>query len=118
MRVNSPPTAANNQSLLEAIRQKEAAIARELAAAREAAVKELEEATEQARQIVAQAATDGRLAGEEARHTLLQEIEAETAAIITAAERQALALRNISNDDLQTAVNQAVRIIAPTGDEP
>jgi vacuolar-type H+-ATPase subunit H len=104
-------TAENKQSLLGAIRQKESTITRQLAAARDAAEKEVEAAEKQARQMVHQAAEDGRLEGEAARRSRLEEIEQEAAEIEARAWDEAGALNNMDEDTLAAAVNQALNLI-------
>jgi len=107
-------SADNNPSLLAEIRQTERKIARELAAAREAAARALEEASVQARHITTQAAENGRLEGEAARRKAMEAIELEATAIIAQAEKQADSLRHINEDALAAAANQAVKIITGT----
>jgi vacuolar-type H+-ATPase subunit H len=114
MRVQSNQTAEISQSLLGAVRQKESTITRQLAAARNAAQNEIEEAKKRARQIVDQATEDGRLAGEVARRSALAEIELEATEIETQAGKEADALKNLDEETLKMAVNQALNII--TGD--
>lgn len=108
--------AENNQLLLGAIRQKESSINRQLAAARDAAEKEVAAAQLKARQIIDQAVEDGRLEGEAAFKEALSDIEQEAAEIETQARKEAEASKNLAEETLNTAVNQIIKII--TGSNP
>lgn len=111
MNETSGQTAENNQSLLGTIRKKESAITRRLAAARDAAEKEVEAAKKEARQLVDQAAEAGRLEGEAALKAALEEIEQEAAEIESQARKEAEAASNPDEETLKTAVDQIIHII-------
>lgn len=112
MNENTRQYSESSQSLLEAIRQKELEVTRQLAAAQDNASRELIAAKEEAQFIINQAVERGRMEGEAARKKRFEEIEQEAAVIIAAAKKQAEQIHQVNDNMLAMTVVQVIDIVA------
>lgn len=100
-----------NKPLLDIIRQTEAVVTKQLAAARKTAEKEIEAARQQKQAQIDQAIIVGQQEGESQRRIMLGEAEQEAQGIVSQAQHRAEALQRITQAQKEVAVHRAVAIV-------
>ena len=109
------------QHPLDQIRQQEAAGARSIAGAHQAAVELAKQATVQAAEIVRQAGEIGHAEGQIKAHKAIAEAEEQARALVAQAHLEADILQKRGQERMQDAASMAVSIVLgqdTEGDEP
>ena len=104
-------------SPLDQIRQVEADIVRQVAAAREAADEKIKRAHSQVKEILVQARESGRSQGASRYKTIISNAEEEAHAIVSQAHNRASRLRHKGKQRMSSAVRQAVKVIIDVEDD-
>ena len=104
-------------SPLDQIRQVEADIVRQVAAAREAADEKIKHAQNQVKEILVQARESGRNQGASRYKTIVSNAEEEAHAIVSQAHNKANRLRHKGKQRMSAAVRQAVNLIVYVEDD-
>lgn len=103
--------AADTISLLDIIRQEEEEATKRLAAAREAAAKEIALAKQNGKEIVIQAELEGQKEGHVLKQEIMEEVEHEVELIIDQAHVEAGAFEHVTKNQMEKAIAHAVAIV-------
>jgi vacuolar-type H+-ATPase subunit H len=109
--MDSPKGSALESSPLDQIRQAEAEVTRQLAAARKAAEAALEDARSQAAQLKRKARENGRLDGEAQCRETISQAQREACAIVAQAQNREEGLRQQGELRMEAAVRFAVAVV-------
>jgi vacuolar-type H+-ATPase subunit H len=109
--MDSPKGTALESSPLDRIRQAEAEVTRQLAAARKAAEATLEDARSQAAQLKRKASENGRLDGETQCRDTIAQAQREASAIVAQAQKREEGLRQQAEVRMEAAVSFAVAVV-------
>ena len=101
----------NPATLLETIRRREAEVQRRVALERESAQAVLDEAEQQAAQLLAAAEAEGRRIGEEQCRVALADADSEAGAILARSHAEAEALQRAGSQRLPIAVDRVVEMV-------